>query len=207
MKKITRLAVQKKDPKRVSVFVDDAFAFGVQLDDLIKFGISKNKTYTDEEYAELLEKILVQKAKIRALDYISYKMRTTKQVEDKLKDLEYEMWVIEEVIHFLEKYRYLDDKQFAERYIEYQMQYNRKSFRKVKSELYEKGISKVEYSDAKQIEEWEIKTVTYLLEKYHYNEDLDMKMKNKITNRIISRGFDYYLIRQCIGNLDISFKI
>ncbi|MGL4739115.1 MAG: RecX family transcriptional regulator [Cellulosilyticaceae bacterium] len=207
MKTITKIEVQKKDSRRVSVFVDGEFSFGMQLDDVLKFGLSKNKVYSDEEFEVLLGKLLVEKAKFRALDYISYKMRTTQQVRDKLKTLEYDEWVIDEVIAFLEKYGYLNDQHFANRYIEYQMQYNKKSLRKVKSDLYEKGISKVDLENPDQISTWEMENVTKLLEKYHYDEELDPKMKLKITNRILSRGFDYYLIRQCIGNLDISFKI
>ncbi|MGL4343750.1 MAG: RecX family transcriptional regulator [Cellulosilyticaceae bacterium] len=207
MKTITKLEVQKKDQKRVSVFVDGEFAFGMQLDDVIKFGISKNKVYSDEEYEALLEKLLLEKAKFRALDYISYKMRTAQQVRDKLKTLEYEEWIIEEVIAFLEKYGYVNDEDFARRYIQYQLQYNKKSLRKVKSELYEKGITRVTVESPEQIQLWEIENITSLLEKYHYDEDLDTKMKNKITSRILNRGFEYYLIRQCIGNLDVSFKI
>ena len=53
---ITRVARQQRDPERVSVFIDGAFAFGLTLDLAVEAGLRKGRTLTVDEQAVLLAK-------------------------------------------------------------------------------------------------------------------------------------------------------
>lgn len=203
---ITRIENQKKDNSRYSVYIDGVFAFGLSEKALKKYNLQEGMQFLEEEYAQFLQVLQLEKAKFKALDYISRRNRTKQQVEEKLVALEYEESIREQVIIFLETYKYIDDERFAERYIEQQMQYNHKSFRKVGYDLYEKGI-KVNKRLEDMLEEIEKENIIYYLNKYKYNKEILPKEKDKIIKRLLSRGFGYNLISKEMGNLDESFDI
>nr|WP_301335099.1 regulatory protein RecX [Holtiella tumoricola] len=112
---------------------------------------------------------------------------------------EYSEWIIEEVISFLKKYSYINDENFVKRYMNSKVKYNHKSLRKVQSELYSKGIvvSDLETYKEKYAEEEE-ENILYFLNKFKYSSELEYKDKQKIINRILTRGFSYSAVERCI---------
>ena len=67
--KITRLAVQKKNPKRVNVYLDDSFAFGLFRETAA--WLEKGQILSDEKIKELLETDQKNEVYNNALDFIS----------------------------------------------------------------------------------------------------------------------------------------
>ncbi len=74
-----------------------------------------------------------------AADYLSHRMRTEAEVRNRLKDKDYETEEIDEAIDSLKSHRYIDDYEYALRYIEYGYGKHRGS-RRILRELEEKGI-------------------------------------------------------------------
>jgi len=68
----------------------------------------------DEEFIEgvLLEEEKL-KAKNKALKFLSYRMRSTKEVMDKLKREGFQDFIIQDTIDYLKNYNLIDDLQFA----------------------------------------------------------------------------------------------
>lgn len=205
-KTITQIENQKKDTTRYSIYINGDFAFGVSEQALKRHNLVEGMVFSEQEYESFLKVLQLEKAKFKALDYISRRNRTKEQVKDKLVSLEYEEGIIEQVIQFLEKYHYIDDERFAERYIEQQMQVGHKSFRKTCYDLYQKGIC-VSKSLDKTLETIERENILYYLNKYKYSHEINPKEKDKIIKRLLSRGFGYNFISKEIGNLDESFDI
>jgi hypothetical protein len=46
---VTRLVAQKKNPQRVSIFIDEAYAFGVHQDVMIRHALMKGTFLSTEE--------------------------------------------------------------------------------------------------------------------------------------------------------------
>ena len=90
MKVITKIEVQKKNTKRCSVFINDEFAFGMDIDAIGIYNIQKGNRYTEDEYENLLKELQYEKAKFAALRYVGYSPRTIKQTIENLteRDLE-----------------------------------------------------------------------------------------------------------------------
>ena len=55
MKKITKIEYQKKNKDRVSVYLDDNYAFGIDLNIMIKYSLAKNMELEDDFISEILK--------------------------------------------------------------------------------------------------------------------------------------------------------
>lgn len=208
MKTITKVEVQKRNPERVSVFIDEVFAFGAYVDDAYEYNIKKGVVLDDAAYEELINKLQFRKAKYTALEYINTGNKTEHQVRQKLKDKEYDETVIERILEFLKSYHFIDDEDFKKRYMEYQTSVKRKSIKQTQYELYKKGVENNNFGDTlEDMSSVEQQNIAYYLEKYGYNPDLEYSQKQKIIARLLRRGFNYDNIRNVIGAIGESFDI
>lgn len=203
---ITAIEEQKKDLNRCSVFVNGAFAFGITKKALARYELCVGQTLTATEYEHLLERLQLDRAKFKALDLISRGNKSEKEVRERLLRAEYSSYIVEEVIVFLKKYHYIDDQALARRYIESKSQYAHKSLRQIHTELYKKGI----YIDNlrtyhEEAETQEEENINYFLDKFKYNPEWDLKQKQKIINRLLTRGFQYSHIERCLRKRNEAF--
>ena len=60
----------------------------------------------------------LQKAKHAAYHYLSFRARSVKEVRDKLEEKDYPEEIVAQVIADLERQRFLDDCEFARRFVE-----------------------------------------------------------------------------------------
>ncbi|OOB77597.1 MAG: hypothetical protein BEN19_01720 [Epulopiscium sp. Nuni2H_MBin003] len=131
---------------------------------------------------------MLEEAKNKALDYIAYSPRTKKQVIEKLAY--YDDDIIRQVIDFLEEYNYINDVNYAQNYLEHQLTINNKSIRKIKQELYFKGIDKIDIEE--EHIKLELENISKVLDK------LDYKTQDKNIKKLLSRGFNYSDIKSII---------
>jgi len=85
-KKITGLKLQKRNKNRVNVYLDGEFAFG--LSRIVAAWLHTGQELSDEKIAELLSKDDVEIALQRALNFLSYRARSEKEVKQILSEAE-----------------------------------------------------------------------------------------------------------------------
>ncbi|WP_186819809.1 RecX family transcriptional regulator, partial [Bacillus tropicus] len=107
---------------------------------LVRFDLKKGKELDELDILEIQHGDDVKKAFNRAVEFLSYRMRSEKEVRDHLKKKETPDMVISEVIHKLYDYRYLNDKEFAEAYASTHKKTNGKGPDVLFRELKAKGI-------------------------------------------------------------------
>ena len=113
---VTRVVQQKRDPDRVSVFIDDQFAFGLALDLAVEAGLKKGKALAVDEQAALLAREQVHRARAAALDYLTYGAKTTAEVRRKLRSKGLDEAAVEDALAHVVRYGYLDDAAYARAY-------------------------------------------------------------------------------------------
>lgn len=203
---ITAIEEQKKDFNRCSVFINGVFGFGITKKAVERYQLRVGQVFNTTDYEKLMITLQLDKAKLKALDMISRGNKSEKQVRERLLKTEYSSYIVEEVLAFLKKYHYIDDKALAKRYIESKSQYSHKSLRQIQTELYKKGIyledMKVYCEEAEKQEE---ENVNYFLDKFKYNPEWDLKQKQKIINRLLTRGFQYSQIEKCLRKRNEQF--
>jgi len=138
-KKVTALRFQKRNKDRVNVYLDGEFAFGLAAIEAAHLKVGQ--TLTPEEIAELKRKDEVERAYERALNYLSYRPRSTSEIRRNLWKKGIDEVVIDKVIERLERARLVDDLEFARYWIENREQFNPRGARALRHELREKGVS------------------------------------------------------------------
>jgi len=203
---ITKVEVQKKNKDRYSVFLDDEFAFGVHVDVLVMHGLRKGLELDKDELETLIHDESVKKAVLAGIKYISYKQRTSKEVADKLRDLEHTPDQIEEALEKLKEMAFLDDERYAEEFVDTrQIRYGRK---RIFLELRKRGIPE-------HIAEHALNTVLDVdagyetalemgRKKYAQCEGLEaQKAAARVQGMLLRKGYSYDVVNRIIKELGI----
>ena len=186
--KITKLEYQKKDPNRVSVYVDGKFAAGLDVNDLVKLGLYKDQEISTAELNKIVGESEFGKLFNSALNFLSYRPRSEWEIRHKLKFKTKDQQLIDNVIDKLKKINQINDLDFAKWYVDQRNTFKPKGRRAVDMELRRLGVKvKVENTLS------ESTLAKKALAKYHGNKD-----KLKIQRFLASRGFDWDVIEQTV---------
>jgi regulatory protein len=138
LRKITALKVQKKKRRRVSVFLDGRFAFGLQAS--VAARLSVGQTLSADEIDELQERNEIEAAYDRTLNYLSYRPRSCAETNRYLRRRGVSPTTIKAVIERLSRAGLLDDGAFAEYWVENREQFRPRGMYGLRSELRQKGV-------------------------------------------------------------------
>jgi regulatory protein len=139
---ITALEPQTHDDERVSVFLDEEFAFGVHRDVVVKHGLTVGDTLSPEARRAVEQAEAYVQAKQRALNYLAHKPRTEEEVRRKLRREDVADPVIEDVVARLYELDYLDDEAYAEDYARNRFASKKYGPVRIRRELVERGIDR-----------------------------------------------------------------
>jgi regulatory protein len=139
MPTITRLEQQKHDTERVNVYLDDEFAFGINIMDAVS--LRKGQELNEAEIAELRHKDAIVKAADNIANLLSYRPQSTQEIRQKLGKKDYEDVVIEAAIERMTRMGYLDDRSFARFWIESRSRSKPLGKQALTYELRQKGIA------------------------------------------------------------------
>ncbi|WP_455059730.1 regulatory protein RecX [Parvimonas micra] len=171
-----------------------------------KYKVSVDMDFSETEIQEMKYFSDIERAKSRAINYISGKLKTKYEVRLKLKEKDFTEDIIDEVIDILEKEEYLNDRLYCEVFIEDKKQLNGYGKNKIKSLLIQKGISKSVFEDFLDEFEYEeefdnalkmgIKKLNLLS-----NEEDVFKKKQKLINYLAYRGFSFDCINDVLREI------
>ncbi|WP_273129242.1 recombination regulator RecX [Bacillus weihaiensis] len=209
---ITKITAQKQTTDRLNIFLDDGsgekYAFSVDQDILIKYNLQKGKELDDLEIMDIQYGDLIKKAYNKALEFLSYRMRSIKEVKDYLLKKEYEEVVCLEVIGKLQEYKYVNDLEFAEAYVRTQWQTNGKGPSVIKRELREKGVhpnfieeALEPYNQEAQVEE-AIGHANKVLKKNHKLSTVQLQQKTE--QYLIRKGFPFGIVSIVLEEVNIN---
>ncbi|NLP28565.1 MAG: recombination regulator RecX [Clostridia bacterium] len=199
---ITKVEVQKNNKNRVNVYVDEEYAFSCAAEVVYKYDLKKEKTIKVDELREIINEDNYMKAKNSALRYIERTYKTEKEMQDKLFKKGYDKVTIKKVTSFLQEYKLLDDRKYAERYIKDKQKTAGKN--KIKYDLLRKGISQeIIESVLENIESDCEETNAKLLAEKKYRTILKRetdrrKVYEKLLRYLVSKGFSWELSKSVI---------
>lgn len=135
---ITKIEEQKRNKNRVSIYINEEYAFGIHIDIALKFNLEKGKRINKEFIEEILKKEEQNKGNNYAIKLLSIRPRSNKEIMDKMKGKGYDQEIIESTLKFLERYDLINDKEFTKEFIkDKSKKYGRK---RIEIELNQKGI-------------------------------------------------------------------
>ena len=215
MPEVTLLKPQK-DGKRVNVYLDGVFGFGIDLDNLVISHIKIGTVLTDEEVEKIVRKAEFQKTLDKLLKFAMVRPRSEKEIRDWLKGkkasgpggplargVHESMW--KDLFEKLKHFELLDDAKFAKWWVDQRQIFRPKAKRILNQELRIKGIEQETIN--KTLEETPIdeeKMARDLLSKRAYKwEGLDARAtKQKKFQYLAGKGFDYEIVNKILSSDD-----
>lgn len=194
--KITKIEVQKNHNDRVSIFVDDEYYASMFLDTAVKYGIKKDCDIDEEDFKKYLVESEQNLAFNKAFNYMNTALKTSKQMRDYLKKKGYDESTIGNVIDKLKEYNYINDRAFAESYVNtYKTKYGKNM---LKTKLMEKGVAKNIIDDVLDNYETNEMVIDKLLAKKVGKNQLTHEFVTKCIRFLSSRGFSFDEINSAI---------
>lgn len=201
MPEVTLLKPQKNN-KRVNVYLDGEFGFGIDLDNLVINRIKIGSVLTDEEVKKIVRKAEFQKTLDKLLKFAMLRPRSEREIDDylKRKKVHESMW--KDLLEKLKHFELLDDAKFAKWWAEQRIQFKSKSKKFIKGELLQKGIDGNIIEDV--LEKTSIdeeKMARELLERRAYKWDgLDHReAKQKKFQYLAGKGFGYEVVEKILS--------
>ncbi|MBU5426376.1 RecX family transcriptional regulator [Tissierella pigra] len=139
--KITNIEPQR-NKNRVNIYVDNIFSIGIEEELRFKYHLEVGMEVTDEFIKEILKAEEQNKVTSHALNLLSYRLRSEKEIYMALKRKNFEDFYINNAIAYCKENNYINDKAFAEAFVHDKVNLNKLGPERIKYELILKGIPK-----------------------------------------------------------------
>ena len=135
---VTRLSYQKRNNRRVNVFLNEEYAFS--LADTLAAALQVGQELDEETIARLQFEDAYQRGMDKAFRLLSRRPRSRHEIDDALRQDGFPPEVRERVSQRLQELGYVDDREFARWWIENRSEFNPRSIRALRHELRQKGV-------------------------------------------------------------------
>ena len=187
---------------KIHISTDGEYRFTVDADFWFSLCIYQGSELSEEEVAELKEKIGVRRAFNKGMDFISRRSHSKKELIEKISKTNEKKYAII-ACDLLEERGYISDESFAEQYFDYLKRIKHFGKNRIKLELSKKGIDKLiiqnlfenDYSEPEE----EIKA---LLQTKFSGKLSDEKSKKRTINSLLRMGYGFNEIRSAISEYE-----
>lgn len=202
---ITALKPAVKNEHRVNIFINDNFAFSLDVAQVVDAKIKVGQKVTSADISRFQKMSNFGKLYQRTLEWVLTRPRSIRETEDYLRKKKFqkpEYQISDEditaVIAKLQAKGYVDDAKFAEYYIENRFIKKGISIKRLKLELTKKGVaspiiesalSAISRNDREELRKMIAK------KRARYTDE-------KLINYLVHQGFDYELVRSEVLGMD-----
>src|SRR5688500_259739 len=203
---ITKLVEQKRRANRRNVFLDGAFAFGINLNVVAKFRLREGMTLTAEQVEEIRRGEVRQECFDHATKLLGMRLHSRSELRRKLVRVEYGDSVIDGVLDDLARMGYVDDQRFAKTKALSAAQHKHHGKRRAMVELMKSGVERetanravedvYEQTDSVALARQLVAKQTPRLRK------LDpLVARRRLVGMLQRRGFDYDTIKPIVDEV------
>ncbi len=199
---ITDLKPQRNN-KRVNVYLDDKFSFGIDLENLLRYNLKIGKEYSETDIKELIKKAEFQKTYDKIVRYATLRPRSRREIEMWLRKYKVHESIHDELFNKLKRLELLDDTKFASWWVDQRMSFRPRGKRALMAELRQKGVKQETIKEV--LEETDIdetKVAKDLIKKYQYKWERFPKgeKRKKMSSYLARKGFGWEIIKQAISD-------
>jgi regulatory protein len=188
----------------VSLFIDGEFALGVARDVADEFGLHIGQALDETALADLVSREQLHHATALALNFLAYRPRSEGEIRTRLRKADISDSTAELVLDRLRNWHYVDDADFARRWIENRATHRPRGARLLAQELRQKGIPPQVMVDA--LDEAEIDEHADALELARQRASQLSGLEPAVRERRLSgclarRGYGFDIIRTTLNTL------
>ena len=198
MNEITAILPQVKDKKRCNIYIDGRFCCGLTLEATVKNRLKVGQTVSPQRLSQIQLESEKNTALDKAMTHLSASRKTEKQIREFVSKKGYLEDVTSYVIEKLNEYHFLNDKEYAENYVEHTSQ--RKGVRLIRVEMRKKGLSEEDMDAALDgiDEETQLNTAREVLEKYMRHKEVDKTTLQKAIKYLLGKGFEFEIAKKAV---------
>lgn len=197
---VTSIKPQKNN-RRVNIYLDGEFGFGIDLENFVTTGLKINRNLTNEEVEKIIKKADFQKTLDYLLKFATLRSRSEKEIRDWFRRRDVHKSLHKELFNRLKKLELIDDRKFAVWWIDQRQSFRPKSKRVLEIELRSKGIDKDIISEVLgEVKIDEVKIAKEMLEKKSYkwkNLPAD-EARQKMSQYLAGKGFGWDTIKNTV---------
>src|SRR4030042_2813756 len=201
---ITSIKPQKNN-KRVNIYLDGKFGFGIDLENFVKLGLKVEQSLEDEEIKKIIKKAEFQKTYDYLLKFAMLRPRSEKEIKDWLKRKKTPESLHKDLFSKLKGLDLIEDEEFAKWWVEQRLEFKNKSKRDLEYELRMKGIEKEIIDNVLyklKINEEEIAKELLRKKIYRWKALPDSEKKRKMSEYLARKGFGWDIIKKTIKGGD-----
>ena len=184
--KITLIEKNRKNKDMLSVYTDGKFAFTISESNFLSLNLYEGMDISEETVDYVKNTLNFLEAKARAVRFLTMRLRTEKEVRDKLHEIGYDNECTEKVVNELKALGYINDTLYAQKYI-----------------LVLRGISYVIAFEV--LNDWkfdDFKVAKSLLKRKYGKYDInDEKIQKKARSFLMYRGFSISTINEVLRDM------
>lgn len=205
MAKITKIERQKHKNSRVSVFVDEEYAFSISDDAIIDYGISVGTDVNSLPLEKIAKDDEYKRALAKSFNLLSAGDKTKKQLVDNLRKNQFSQEATEKVAERLMELDYIDDRAYAERFVKNSGELGKRG---IEYKLRERGIDSNVISQV--LEEFDddsfLENAKRLVEKHiiKYSKYPVREQKMKLSQMLVRKGFDWETAREAVESFEFE---
>lgn len=208
MQAITKIGRQKNNQERYNIYLNEKYAFAVDEGTLIKFGLQKGKVLEQMEIDEIQYEDEIAKAFNKALNFLSFQMRSEHEVKTKLLQAGHGEAVVHEAIHKLTNLGFLNDESYSKALLETRKRTTKKGPAAIRQDLMQKGIDKNLQQQVLETfgHEEQLKLAMELAEKaIRSNENkTPTQVKQKIQEVLLRKGYSYGVVTEILEQVTLE---
>ena len=202
---ITGVHQDQKQKQRYHIYVEDAFAFSVHEDILVKYNLFKGTEVDESFYQEIVLAEEKHKAYLAALRYLGIRPRTGNQLQSYLLEKGFSSEIAEEVCRSCKEQKYLDDQAFARQWVDERLRLKPRSSYMLRMELQQRGVEKaiVEEAVSAVSREDELSAARALIEKKvrRLQGPPNPDEERRLLSMLMRKGFSHTIVQQIRGEL------
>ncbi len=208
--RITTLQTQATNSERINIFVDGQFLMGANALIVLQMGLRVGQELSEEQLEQLRSEERLQQAVDRALNYLSFRPRSKQEVRNYLRRKDTPPELIESVMSRLDRMDLVNDRTFANFWVETREQFNPKGSHALKSELRQKGVQREiveEVIDDEQDEERAWRAAQKKAQSLLNQQDIDYPtFYRRLGSFLQRRGFGYEVTKHTVKKLWEEYK-
>ena len=194
----------QRNQKRVNVYLDDKFGFGLDIENFVKLGLKVEQELKEEEIEKIVKKAEFQKTLDKLLRFATLRPRSEKEIKDWFKKRKVHESLYKELLNRLSKLELIDDKKFAKWWVDQRNTFKPRGKRVLEMELRLKGIKKeIAQEILGDLKVNEEKVAKDLLQKkvYRWKSLPVLERKLKMSQFLARKGFGWDVIEKSVDKM------
>jgi regulatory protein len=198
-RKITAIEPQKRNKKRRSIYLDGAYAFGLDEELVLKYHLHEGDLLDEDEFFLLIQDDLKTIARDRSFRILGYRARSEHELRDKLLASGLDETTIDSTVEDLKEKKFLSDEQFIMAFVHDKMLTHPIGPLAIKQELKRKGISDELIEQAieeafREKSQHEVAAELIKKRQLAVTNENKLKVRKKLADFLYRRGFGWEII-------------